>query len=136
MKRYALKGVNDDQHECSVCGRVELKRVMWLVSLDADGNQEGEAFHCGTTCGAKLLGYTQSKIKTKVSHFEYEVWEQRQQLIRQYENERNINKKYTELNRLELYGNERLNHPIYQQIKAISAAAKAWADSQEILISL
>ena len=73
MKRYALKGVNDDQHECSVCGRVELKRVMWLVSLDADGNQEGEAFHCGTTCGAKLLGYTQSKMATKVKSYASEV---------------------------------------------------------------
>ena len=28
MKRYALKGINDEQHECSVCGRIELKRVV------------------------------------------------------------------------------------------------------------
>ena len=136
MKRYALKGVNDDEHECSVCGRVELKRVMWLVALDADGNQEGEAFHCGTTCGAKLLGYTQAKLSTKVKRFEHEVYEQRQWLQYQYENERNVNGLFAELNKLELPYSERVAHPLYLQAKAISAAGKAWADSQEVLISL
>ena len=55
-KRYALKGINDEETVCTICGRVELKRVMWLQELDSDGNEIGEAIHCGTTCGAHLLG--------------------------------------------------------------------------------
>jgi hypothetical protein len=64
MKRYALKGINDDQTECSVCGKVELKRVMWLVELDEEGNEISEPFFCGTTCGAKLMNQKISKIRT------------------------------------------------------------------------
>ena len=56
-KRYILKAVNDEAAECAVCGKTELKRVMWLAELDEDGGEVGEAFPCGTTCGAKLLGY-------------------------------------------------------------------------------
>ena len=109
---------------------------MWLVSLDADGNADGEVFHCGTSCGAKLLGYTQSKINTKVKHFEHEVYEQRQEWVRQYESEQNVNGLFAELNKMELPYSERVAHPIYLKVKEISAAAKAWADSQEVLIAL
>jgi hypothetical protein len=84
MKRYALKGINDDQHECAVCGRVELRRVMWLVELDGDGNELGLPFHCGTSCGAKLLGYTQSKVNTTVKNYSSLVYEFHEKLRRNH----------------------------------------------------
>jgi hypothetical protein len=80
MKRYALKGINDEANECAVCGKVELRRVMWLVELDSDGNEYGQPFHVGTTCGAKLLGYTQSKIKTTVKNYGSLVYQYQEQL--------------------------------------------------------
>lgn len=58
-KKYAYKGTNNDQESCDVCGRVDLKKVMWLAELDADGNELGHIIATGTTCGAKLLGYSQ-----------------------------------------------------------------------------
>lgn len=73
MKRYALKGINDDRSECVVCGKVELKRVMWLVELDAEGTEVGDAFHCGTTCGAKLMQRKISVINAAVNNFDTEV---------------------------------------------------------------
>lgn len=58
-KKYAYKGTNQDTETCEVCGRTDLKKVMWLVELDPNGNELGEAFATGTTCGSKLLGYSQ-----------------------------------------------------------------------------
>lgn len=74
MKRYALKGINDDESMCMICGKVELKRVMWLIELDAEGNEMGEAFHCGTTCGAKLMQRKQSEVKKAIDSFAYQMY--------------------------------------------------------------
>lgn len=134
MKRYALKGVNDDQHECSVCGRVELKRVMWLVSLDADGNQEGEAFHCGTTCGAKLLGYTQSKMATKVKSYASEVSYLRYKMQMSEQQRLGYDELLDSLRGVSWQ--ERIQSPQWERMHEIKRQAEAWANSQEILISL
>lgn len=73
-KRYGLKGVNDEAETCVVCGKVELKRVMWIVELDADGNEISEPFHCGTTCGAKLLGKKVSAMVKMANSYKSEVY--------------------------------------------------------------
>jgi hypothetical protein len=85
MKRYALKGINDDRTECTVCGKVELKRVMWLVELDAEGTEIGDAFHCGTTCGAKLMGRKIAVVNTAVKNFDAEVRKIRERMWYQSE---------------------------------------------------
>lgn len=146
MKRYALKGINDEQHECAVCGKVELKRVMWLVALDADGNQDGDAFHCGTTCGARLLGYTQSKVTTKIKNYKDEVDRKRRSLFYSHPSEILACEKLRELNRISeriamqtgkhMTWQERKNHPLFIEIERLSAEAKVWADAQEILIEM
>lgn len=59
MRKYGYKGTNNDYDTCEVCGKTNLNKVMWLVELDSDGGEIGEAFAVGTTCGAKLLGYSQ-----------------------------------------------------------------------------
>lgn len=52
---YALKGVNSEEHTCSLCGRTNLVRVAWLAPLDADGNEVAAPSAYGTDCAALLL---------------------------------------------------------------------------------
>ncbi len=133
-KRYALKGVNDEESICSICGKIELKRVMWLVELDADGNESSDAFHCGTTCGAKLLGYTQSKISTKVKNFAGEVSKRRSNL---YQQKLSALGETEILNALrDLSWKERTSHPLWAKLREIQVEAKQYADDQPITIEL
>lgn len=133
-KRYALKGVNDDESECSVCGKVELKRVMWLVELDSDGNPVGDAFHCGTTCGAKLMGYSQSKLRTKVDGYKSAVWCKRDSLRTAKIFELGYWKLFAEIRHLTQQ--DKMNTPQWKRMREIEAEAKAYADAQEITIEL
>lgn len=135
-KRYGLKGINDEAQECVVCGRVELKRVMWLVELDSDGNEVSDVFHVGTTCGARLLGYTQGKMKSTVDGFAGKVALHRQQLFCQKAGELGRDAIIDELHKLGLTFKERLAHSRYQLLKGIDAEAKLWADAQPIVIAL
>lgn len=57
--RYAVNGTNDDEHVCAKCGRTELRRVVWLTPLDADGNPVGPAQPYGTNCAARLIAPTE-----------------------------------------------------------------------------
>ena len=54
---YVLKGVNSEAEHCDICGKTGLKRVMWIVEVDADGNETENLLSAGTTCGAKALGF-------------------------------------------------------------------------------
>jgi hypothetical protein len=146
MKRYALKGINDDESMCAVCGKVELKRVMWLVELDADGNAISEPFNCGTTCGAKLLGYTQSKITTKVKNYSGLVCAKREELYRTHPSAVAGWKMLYELNRIadedqrrtgvRMGWAERSTHPLFIEHERLDKEAHEWANAQEILIAL
>lgn len=136
MKRYALKGINDDQHECAVCGRVELKRVMWLAEIDAEGSEISEPFHCGTTCGAKLLGYTQPKMRTIAKNYDSMVAAKRFQMERSHPNQAIVSKLISELNDMQLFGKARIDHPKMKEILQLKKEAKEWADAQEIIITL
>ena len=65
MGRFLLVAVNDEESTCAVCGRVELKRVMWI----RDAASGEEPFAVGTTCGAKLLGIPTAKVNTTVKNY-------------------------------------------------------------------
>jgi hypothetical protein len=54
MTSYRLHGITDDTDTCEICGKVELRRVVMLAALDADGNTE-EIVYAGTTCAARAL---------------------------------------------------------------------------------
>ena len=136
MKRYALKGINDDQHECAVCGRVELKRVMWLVEIDADGSELSEPFHCGTSCGARLLGYTQPKMRTIAKNYAGSVWRKRYELECSHPNQVVISRLISELNEMGLLGKARVEHPKMKEILRLKQEAKEWSEAQEIIIPL
>ena len=61
-QQYKLMGVNSDEDTCSCCGKTNLKRVMWLMELDEEGNANGEVFPMGTTCGQKKMGISAGDI--------------------------------------------------------------------------
>jgi hypothetical protein len=54
MTTYRMHGLTDDTDTCEICGKVELRRVVMLMALDADGNDE-EIVYAGTTCAARAL---------------------------------------------------------------------------------
>lgn len=62
---YRLLGVNSDHDTCTACGRTGLKRVAWLVALDADGNEDGDAAAFGTDCAGKVLLGAKSRKNTE-----------------------------------------------------------------------
>jgi len=133
---YGLKAINDEATECEVCGKVELKRVMWIVELDTDNNEQGNPFAVGTTCGAKLLSYTQSKVNTICNNFEHQVYQAKQALINSHLASKEADELLKQLNTLHLRYAERKVHPMYIQMKEKQAKAKAYADSQNIVIEI
>ena len=136
MKRYALKGINDDETTCSVCGRVELKRVMWVVELDADGNELGDPFHCGTTCGAKMMNQ-QLKVVNKVAST-FEAKRKKQIWFNKYkkENELGVRDILEQLNGMKLSFSERTSHPLYVEMKRRMKQAADWANSQPFSVEI
>lgn len=64
-KRYKVIGTNDDQTWCDICGKTELKRVVWFEDLET-----GEILAAGTTCAAKVQGKKTKDVEKEVSDFE------------------------------------------------------------------
>jgi hypothetical protein len=135
MKRYTLKGINDDETTCAVCGKVELKQVMWLAELNEEGEEIGDAFHCGTTCGAKLMKRGISKVRTAVKSFgakkKLHLWKISDSYRR--DEKRAI---LNQLNDMNLWGNERYDHPLMSEYKAIEAEGKEWAAQQPFSLEI
>jgi len=127
-KRYGLKGINDEQHECSVCGKVELKRVMWLVELDDDGNEVGLPFHCGTTCGANLMNQKISKVRTAIKNLRSYEYEQIEKIARTTDEWKTAMVIHDELGKLKWA--ERKNDPRAKEMGRLFRAAKAYAATQ------
>ena len=81
VKKFRMVGITDDANECSCCGRQDLKRVVWMVPLDPDGNPEGEAAPYGTSCAATLLGYAYPKSSTSKRKIEVEAMMARRRTV-------------------------------------------------------
>lgn len=84
MKKYRIVGINDEQDTCQCCGRSGLNRVVWMVPVDVDGNTEGEPEHYGTSCAARIAGYsypTSAGTKRKV---EVAAWEAAQKTVQDH----------------------------------------------------
>lgn len=64
---FRALGTSDEGHTCDVCGREELRRVVKIVALDADGNPDGEVFHAGTTCAARITGWTLYRVRKEAA---------------------------------------------------------------------
>jgi hypothetical protein len=54
--RFRYLGTTDVTHVCEKCGKDELRKVVMIVPLDAEGNDDGEPAYYGSTCAARALG--------------------------------------------------------------------------------
>ena len=61
---WKVIGINDDQSTCDVCGKEELKRVVWLENCETQS-----VVATGTTCAAKLQKIKVSEQKKKENDF-------------------------------------------------------------------
>jgi hypothetical protein len=61
MKSFKILGTNGDHDTCSLCGRTELRRVVWMAEVDADGSV-GSPEPVGTSCAARLMKCTATKV--------------------------------------------------------------------------
>jgi len=59
---YRVLGTNEDETFCSVCGKKDLSRVVWLES------DRGEILHCGVNCASKLTKWSQAKINGQIKN--------------------------------------------------------------------
>lgn len=135
-KKFALKAINDDYDTCSCCGRDHLKRVAWLVEKGEDGDVLSDPFPVGTTCAAKMLSWTHSKMNTRAKNFEYEVQKQREILIQNHPSTKKANEILEQINALKIYGTERFEHPLFKEMRNLKNEAHQWAQEQEVLIDL
>lgn len=136
QKRFALIAVNDDETTCCVCGKIELKRVMWITELDSDGNAIGDVFHCGTTCGAKLMGQKMSTINRVVKNFDDDVSQKRwfiQQVKRTALGADEILRNWSDQG---LNFQERRATPEWETLRKIEREAAEFANNQEIKIEI
>ena len=60
---WKIKAINEDQAVCDLCGKENLKRVVWLE------NEEGEVIATGTVCASKLLKIPVKAQKKNESDF-------------------------------------------------------------------
>src|SRR5690606_39434270 len=66
MTTYRVLGTTTDTHTCEECGREDLRKAVRIVPTDVDGNPDGEVFHVGTDCAARMLGYTAGRTRGAV----------------------------------------------------------------------
>ena len=58
--KYKVLGFNDDECNCDVCGKQELKGTYAIEDLST-----GEIFRAGSVCGAKMAGWTKKELISK-----------------------------------------------------------------------
>lgn len=59
-KKFKIITFNDDQCDCDVCGKQELKGTYLMENLS-----NGELFRAGSTCGAKMAGWSTKELVDK-----------------------------------------------------------------------
>jgi hypothetical protein len=104
--------------------------------LNEEGEEIGNPFHCGTTCGAKLMGYKISKVNTAVKNYGAKVYNIRYGLQCQKEKELGYQDMIATLNKETKTFEERRAHPLWMEMKEVHKIAQEWAESQEIVIPL
>jgi hypothetical protein len=76
--RIRVRGINNDHDTCSHCGKTGLKRVVWCEYLDAEGNGTGDVEPIGTSCAARLLRTTTTRVTRSAEAADREAERQRQ----------------------------------------------------------
>jgi len=83
MAGFIIKGINDDTDTCGCCTRRGLKRVVALMPLDVDGNEEGEVVYYGTACAARALGRKSTWVANQAAGAQAK-WEQDAERAREW----------------------------------------------------
>ena len=137
-QKYQLRGINDEETVCSICGKIHLKRVMWIERMDEDGTVIGDAIHCGTTCGARLLSekYSVSQMRTVVRNWEAYVKIEKEKLSRQHPNNDRCNEIINHWNNMDMSFRERMADPLYAKYNALRREIRDWVNSQPISMDL
>lgn len=63
--KFKLLGFNDDECECHICGRIELKGTYAIEDLST-----GVIFRAGSVCGSKMSGWTTKELVIKLNLLE------------------------------------------------------------------
>ncbi|NYI06060.1 hypothetical protein [Allostreptomyces psammosilenae] len=63
MSGWFIKGITDESTRCDVCGKMELKRVVHLVTGD------GDELYAGTTCAARKVGVKAADMNRAVKSY-------------------------------------------------------------------
>lgn len=128
-KKYRILGFNDDQCSCDVCGKQELKGTYAMEDLST-----GEIFRAGSSCGAKMAGWTTKELVAKYKAGEKEILENARKEFRNsaehiaYNNALDfLNKESDELQR-KLY-----NCPDENERKALYATERTFESRMEYL---
>jgi hypothetical protein len=132
-KQYSLIAVNEDATQCEYCGKTHLQRVMWIKENGTDD----DAFPVGTTCGAKLLKKTASKINTIIRGFSYNIWSQKQVAIKHhplYDTVRGMEKAWDKIN--ERGDFSYTDNPTKPQIDAMMKQIRADVDAMTFSVQL
>ena len=66
--KYKVLGFNDDECTCDICGKSELKGTYAIEDLS-----NGEIFRAGSSCGAKMAGWTTKELVKKYNLREKEI---------------------------------------------------------------
>ena len=77
MRAYKILGFNADVCECDVCGKSELKGTYAIEDLET-----GEIFRAGSTCGAKIAGWSTKVFTKKVKEYELAQKEAKEMALR------------------------------------------------------
>lgn len=91
-KKYKVKGVNQDMDVCDLCGKCNLKKVVWLAEINSQGEEVGDPFAVGTDCASKLLT---GRKNTKVAKHIWELakgLDKAKEFVQKYKTEKELNK--------------------------------------------
>ncbi|WP_326812149.1 hypothetical protein [Streptomyces scopuliridis] len=71
MAGWTVRGMVNDITECELCGKVDLRGTVHLITED------GDEIYAGTTCAARKVGSTAAKVRdaVRVADMQREVLE-------------------------------------------------------------
>ena len=92
--KYKVLGFNDDECECHICGRVELKGTYAIEDLST-----GTIFRAGSSCGAKMAKWTTKELSLKLKLAEKENLQNAQSELKSSQEYINYNTALDKLNK-------------------------------------
>lgn len=128
-KRYEILAINDEQSTCVVCGKIELKRVVWMKDQET-----GEILHVGTSCAANLQKISVKAQKQQEKDFEAQVLQQAKEELNPFKQAKQEADKKADQDSAGLMGVEKAKYYRHEAGKAYHEAMKAIAAKYNVSI--